>query len=96
MNEQRYKVVQLNQANGKSVYLVADTQKMFDTPEEAAYERACLNAEWIKEQEPYSVGDSIDDCILYKNGEFYAEFVNSSEAEQACKLLNAEHRKEQP
>ena len=45
MNEQRYKVVQLNQANGKSVYLVADTQKMFDTPEEAAYERDRLNAE---------------------------------------------------
>lgn len=50
MNEQRYKVMQLNQANGKSVYLVADTQKMFDTPEEAAYERDRLNAEYRKEQ----------------------------------------------
>ena len=95
MNEQRYKVIQLNQANGKSVYLVADTQKMFDSQEEAAYERACLNAEWRKELEPYSVGGSIDGCVLYKNGEFYAEFVNSSEAEKTCKLLNAEYRNEQ-
>lgn len=49
MNEQRYKVMQLNQTNGKSVYLVADTQKMFDTPEEAAYERDRLNEEYRKE-----------------------------------------------
>ena len=49
----------------------------------------------VEELEPYSVGGSIDACILYKNGEYYAEFVNSSDAEKACKLLNAEHRKEQ-
>lgn len=48
----------------------------------------------VEEQEPYSVGGSIDGCILYKNGDYYAEFVNSSDAEKACKLLNAEHRKE--
>lgn len=49
MKDQRYKVVQLNQANGKSVYLVADTKKMFDTPEAAAYERDRLNDENRKE-----------------------------------------------
>lgn len=49
----------------------------------------------VEELEPYSVGGSIDGCILYKNGEHYAEFVNSIDAERACKLLNAEYRKEQ-
>lgn len=48
-----------------------------------------------EEMEPYSVGGSIDGCILYKNGELYAEFVNSIDAERACELLNAEYRKEQ-
>lgn len=48
----------------------------------------------VEEQEPYSVGGSIDGCIIYKNGDYYAEFVNSSDAEKACKLLNAEYRKE--
>jgi hypothetical protein len=47
----------------------------------------------VEEREPYSVGGSIDGCILYKNGEHYAEFVNSIDAERACKLLNAEHIK---
>ncbi len=49
MNEQRYKVIQLNQANGTTVYLVADTQKMFSYPGMAAAERDRLNAEYRKE-----------------------------------------------
>ena len=49
----------------------------------------------VEELEPFSVGGSIDGCILYKNGEHYAEFVSSIDAERACKLLNAEYRKEQ-
>jgi hypothetical protein len=48
-----------------------------------------------EEQEPYSVGVSIDVCILYKYGEYYGEFVNRIEAERVSKLLNAEHKKEQ-
>ena len=48
-----------------------------------------------EERVPYSVGGSIDGCILYKNGEHYAEFVNSIDAERACKLLNSEYRKAQ-
>lgn len=50
MNEQRYQVLQLNRADGTTVYLVADTQKMFNYPGMAAAERDRLNAEHRKEQ----------------------------------------------
>lgn len=49
----------------------------------------------VEELEPFTCGESIDGCILYKNGDYYAEFLNSEDAQRACKLLNAEHRKEQ-
>lgn len=48
----------------------------------------------VEELGPFTCGVSIDGCIIYKNGDYYAEFVNSSDAEKACKLLNAEYRKE--
>ena len=50
MSEQRYQVLQLNRADGTTVYLVADTQKMFSNPGMAATERDRLNAEYRKEQ----------------------------------------------
>lgn len=51
MNEQRYQVLQLNRADGTTVYLVADTQKMFNYPGMAAAECARLNDEHRKEQQ---------------------------------------------
>lgn len=50
MSEQRYQVLQLNRADGTTVYLVADIQKMFNYPEMAAAERDRLNDEYRKEQ----------------------------------------------
>ena len=48
----------------------------------------------VEELGPFTCGVSIDGCIIYKNGDYYADFVNSIDAAKACKLLNAEHRKE--
>lgn len=46
-------------------------------------------------REPYRVGKGIDEQLLYKNNELYAEFKNAKEAERVCNLLNEQHRKEQ-
>lgn len=49
----------------------------------------------VEELEPYQVGKGIDDKILYKNKEIYAEFEDEKEAERVCNLLNKQYRKEQ-
>lgn len=48
----------------------------------------------VEELEPYTCGRGVDECILYKNKELFAEFENPKDAARVCKMLNAEHRKE--